>query len=223
MIDADRKFKAYSLFMKVHPRYYGTYGYSAWRKFCDFFLDLYNVEYDYSRTYEKQRLAIIARRARVNKYLRAMADSNLLYSEQFLVSLTFRDDVLDTTNADTRLKYVRDYLNATFADYFACIDFGKKNGREHYHAIVNPSSYAYEVVKIDKRGRVYYKPRDKLEWPYGYYSIRAIYSNPTDAARYAFKVSNYAFKCASSSHKPFHKRGVTHFEPLFDDDFDEGQ
>lgn len=222
MISEDRKFLAYSKWLKVHPRYYDTYGYNQWCIFNDFFRDLYDIEYDYCVKHEKKRLATIARRARVNKYLRMMADSKLIYSPQYLLSLTFNDEVLGNTSFDTRLKYVRDYLNDTFADYFACVDFGKRNGREHYHAIVNPSSYDYEVVHIDKKGRFYYKPRDKLDWKYGYFSLRPIYDDPSKSARYAFKASNYAFKCSSSEHKPFHKRGVTHFVPLFDDDFEEG-
>lgn len=222
MISNDRKFLVYSKWLKVHPRYYDSYGYTMWRQFNDFFYSLYDIEPGYHSVYDKQRLSAIARRSRVRKYLRAMSDSNLLYAPQYLLSLTFTDDVLNSTNPDTRLKYVRDYLNSTFDDYFACIDFGKKKGREHYHAIVNPSSYDYALVKVDKRGNHYYKPRDKLDWKYGYFSLRPITYSPERAVNYAFKCSSYAFKSASSSHKPFHKRCVSHFEPLFDDDFEEG-
>lgn len=222
MISDERKFRAYALFRRVSARYRDFAGSLKWVDFVDFFYSLYDVDYYFQCRFEKNRLATIARRARVIKYLRLMADSNLLYAPQYLLSLTFTDDVLSSTNFDTRLKYVRSYLNDTFSDYFACVDFGKSKGREHYHAIVNPSSYDYEVSYIDKRGRYYYKPRDKLDWKYGFFSLRPIYNDAIRSASYAFKASNYAFKCSSSEHKPFHKRGASHFLPLDNDDFEEG-
>lgn len=52
------------------------------------------------------------------------------------VSLTFRDDVLDSTTAETRRRYVTRALKAMSDVYVANIDYGELNEREHYHGIV---------------------------------------------------------------------------------------
>ena len=50
-------------------------------------------------------------------------------------TLTFSPDTLEKTNQKTRRKYVQRYLSEHTKHYQANIDFGKKNGREHYHFI----------------------------------------------------------------------------------------
>lgn len=52
------------------------------------------------------------------------------------LTLTFTDEVLSRTSVDTRRQYVRKYLKKHCSAYVANIDFGKKNEREHYHALV---------------------------------------------------------------------------------------
>lgn len=52
------------------------------------------------------------------------------------VTLTFRDDVLDSTKEDTRREYVTRALKAMSDVYVANIDYGELNEREHYHGIV---------------------------------------------------------------------------------------
>lgn len=50
-------------------------------------------------------------------------------------TLTFRPDVLASTSPETRKTYVARFLKATFGAYVANLDYGGKNGREHYHAV----------------------------------------------------------------------------------------
>lgn len=52
------------------------------------------------------------------------------------LTLTFNDKILENTTAKTRREYVKKYLETSGAPYVANIDFGSKNGREHYHAVV---------------------------------------------------------------------------------------
>lgn len=52
------------------------------------------------------------------------------------LTLTFTDDVLQSTSIDTRRRYVSRFLKSISSEYVANIDFGKKNDREHYHAVV---------------------------------------------------------------------------------------
>ena len=52
------------------------------------------------------------------------------------ITLTFKTDILAKTSPLTRRTYVRKYLKANCKNYVANVDYGAKNGREHYHAIV---------------------------------------------------------------------------------------
>lgn len=71
----------------------------------------------------------------------------------YFVTLTFSDEVLEATSEQTRREYVRKFLksNANNSHYVANIDYGSKNGREHYHAITNFScsgwKYGHQLSK----------------------------------------------------------------------------
>lgn len=67
----------------------------------------------------------------------------LLYADCVFLTLTFNDKTLGSTSQNTRRRYVRDYLNSIGAYYLANIDYGKKNDREHYHAIVKATDIDY--------------------------------------------------------------------------------
>lgn len=72
-------------------------------------------------------------------------ESILFSSESLFLTLTFTDETLASTCADTRKQYVRRYLKSLGAPYVANIDYGGKNGREHYHAIVGVPSVDYKL------------------------------------------------------------------------------
>ena len=52
------------------------------------------------------------------------------------VTPQFDNKCLENTNEETRRKYLRDFLNEIAIDYVFNIDIGKRNEREHYHAVV---------------------------------------------------------------------------------------
>lgn len=52
------------------------------------------------------------------------------------LTLTFTNDTLENTSSETRKQYVSRYLKKVSNCYIANIDYGKKNEREHYHALV---------------------------------------------------------------------------------------
>lgn len=52
------------------------------------------------------------------------------------LTFTFNDKCLNSTSASTRKTYVQRYLKNLNTLYVANIDFGKKNKREHFHAVV---------------------------------------------------------------------------------------
>ena len=96
------------------------------------------------------------------------------------LTLTFRDDVLANTNSETRRQYVRKWLKLNSTEYVANIDFGGKNGREHYHAVsnarVDPKTWSYGNCGVEK---VRYSPESK---------------SPVKLAKYVAKLTNHAIK-----------------------------
>lgn len=96
------------------------------------------------------------------------------------LTLTFTDVVLSKTSPTTRRRYVARYLKEQSPFYVANIDFGGKNGREHYHAIVN--------------NRIDYQP-----WRKNYGAIKGeIVRNQDEdvmrTSKYVAKLTNHALK-----------------------------
>lgn len=61
------------------------------------------------------------------------------------LTFTFTDEVLANTTADTRRQKVRRFLSSYNCDYVANIDFGTKNDREHYHALIQTEKVDYSA------------------------------------------------------------------------------
>ena len=97
------------------------------------YFDLLNT-YDYGWILEAKKI----NKASFNKTnrLREKIKSYLESGPCLWVTLTFTDKTLESTSEDTRKQYVRKYLKSNYEDYIANIDYGSKNGREHYHAII---------------------------------------------------------------------------------------
>ena len=73
----------------------------------------------------------------------------------FFLTLTFTDDVLNSTSEFTRRRYVTRYLKKISSDYVANIDYGELNDREHYHCVVASekvlrSDWKYGIMKWEK-------------------------------------------------------------------------
>lgn len=162
---------------------------------------------------EKKYLSIKAKRKRYRSHLRKML---FRYGELYLVSLTFRDDVFSSTDEKTRLKYVQRWCKEFTLDYFGCVDFGKKNGREHYHIIVALDT---TLSKEMHRNRLFVRFEGLDLWSYGFSSCRPILSSagsPERSLDYAFKSALYSFKSADkATHKPFHSRGVDYSQQYY--------
>lgn len=111
--------------------------------------------------------------------LKKRVSSMLLSGPCLFLTLTFNEKSINTLSAKVRKQYVKEFLGALKVPYVANIDFGKKNHREHYHALV-------QIDKID----------------YSLYKLGAINGqkvrNDTDdtvkLARYIAKLTNHAIK-----------------------------
>ena len=95
--------------------------------------------------------------------------SKMLHNNDTVVflTLTFSDDTLRNTTEQTRRRYVTRYLSSFASDYVANIDYGKTNGREHYHAVANAvapldlwSKYGYILSEYVKDPKTDCKPRN---------------------------------------------------------------
>lgn len=122
-----------------------------------------------------------ARTSRMKKKIETM----LTLGECSFVTLTFKPELLDNTSEETRRQYVRKYLKEQSPCYLANIDYGKKNEREHYHAVV------FGRVDLepwrDKCGRINAKP-------VRYFEEREDNDSPVKLAKYINKLTNHAFK-----------------------------
>lgn len=96
------------------------------------------------------------------------------------LTLTFTDKVLEKTSEVTRRRYTQRFLNENTFHYIANIDYGAKNGREHYHAL----------VMVDK-------DIDNKKWKYGAINFQRVGLNSKDIKsikNYILKLNNHSYK-----------------------------
>lgn len=124
------------------------------------------------------------------KRARRKIESILSIGPCVFLTLTFTDKVLDSTSIETRKKYVKRFLHTISSNYVANIDFGKENGREHYHAIV-------QTEKVDF-----------TTWQYGAINGKKIayVDNPIILAKYIVKLANHALKLTTKGFRIIYSR-----------------
>ena len=113
-----------------------------------------------------------ARVGRLKKRITYMLNYNCIF-----LTFTFTDSVLKTCNQSTLRTYVVRTLK-TFSDYYVGnVDFGKKNGRLHYHALVVADKVNYNI------------------WTYGALNgKKVVIKNSSALAKYIAKLTNHAIK-----------------------------
>lgn len=152
------------------------------------------VEFVHSfQEYDCCRLLDLSRKRKTSR-VRKKIESFVKSGNAIFVTITFTDDVLKSTSKETRRRYVARYLKEHSSKYVANIDFGKKNGREHYHAVVTSD------LKCDK-------------WPYGAVNVKRTRTRGADVERiskYITKLTNHALKpsTASNSDRLIYSRNV---------------
>ena len=127
--------------------------------------------------------AFYHRKSRVKDRVSAM----LKCGKCLFITLTFTDIVLNQTTYDKRRRYVREFLKEYSNYYIANIDFGDKNGREHYHAII-----LCDYI-------------DSKDWKYGFSKINTIVNNSKSAeitSKYVTKLSSHAIKKSTGRNFP---------------------
>lgn len=107
----------------------------------------------------------------------------------YFVTLTFSDDALADSTEKRRRTWVSRLLKRFGVKYVANIDYGKQNGREHYHAIVD-----IDPSKVDKL---------KKSWKrHGFLDFRKVGASDLDLKKttdYVDKLTSHSFK--DSTHR----------------------
>lgn len=142
--------------------------------------------------------AIDRRKEKKKRVNHIIADMVKSYDELHFVTLTFNDDSLATLSERTRHRYAQQWLNDNCKDYFANVDYGAKNGREHFHGIVALKEHTNA-------------------WKYGFMNVKkaCISSDYIDRCKissYLLKLSNHA--CKVGTGKSFRKRGIKEVDSL---------
>lgn len=102
----------------------------------------------------------------------------VLNNNAIFLTLTFRDDVLESTSPETRRRYVARFLKSVSGQYAANIDFSPDLEREHYHAVIT-------------------KRIDLNTWRYGFAyaeKVRCHNNDLTRVSKYITKLTNHALK-----------------------------
>lgn len=114
--------------------------------------------------------------------LKQRIESMLLNGSCLFLTLTFNDDTLQNTTPKERRVAVSRYLKTFNCMYVANIDFGKENGREHYHAVINADKISFDSWR--KYGNI---NAERIR-------NRDLKSDKTKLAKYICKLSNHAIK-----------------------------
>ena len=133
------------------------------------------------------------------KRLRQRVERIMEKGSTYFLTLTFSDDTLSNTDVKTRRTYVARFLKSVSDDYVGNVDFGKLNGREHYHA----------VIHSDKLDDIQYQYTNRFGWicgdcdqfadwsKLGFYSIKTCGKDEKDKQKlawYVSKLTNHAVK-----------------------------
>lgn len=114
--------------------------------------------------------------------LKQRIERMLVNGSCLFLTLTFNDESLQNTTAKERRVAVSRYLKAFNCMYVANIDFGKENGREHYHAVINTDNISFDAWR--KYGNI---NAERIR-------NKDIQKDKTKLAKYICKLSNHAIK-----------------------------
>lgn len=118
------------------------------------------------------------------KRCRTRVEEMVLEGNAWFVTLTFSDKTLNSTSHNTRRQYVRRNLQKHFEIYVANVDYGSKNEREHYHALI----------------RCEHDPTNEIKafWDkYGFSKVQHVGTTEDDAKKtikYVVKLTRHALK-----------------------------
>ena len=133
---------------------------------------------------ELSRVASNVTKSQYRKYKRVRERTTdiVISSQAVFLTLTFSPKTLSNTSEATRRKYVRRYLKSQSPEYVANIDYGNKNEREHYHAVVYSPNQKIDLAPWRKYGFIF---ADK---------VRTKQASEKRLAKYITKLTRHALK-----------------------------
>lgn len=181
--------KGYRLYQKeVNGLYYPSlinYSYQELENEIKEFVNLYG--YTTFKVATNVNHASYKRTARLKERIREAVASG----SAWFITITFSPETLENTNEKTRRTYVSRWLKSLTPFYVANIDYGKKKGREHYHAVITSDE------------------RPPKSWSYGFVDILKVSTTETDTKRiskYISKLTNHAIKNTTKSKRIIYSR-----------------
>lgn len=140
----------------------------------DYWLNDLQVKFGVCGIIEGYRIAN-ARYHRVSRLKKRI--EKIIEKDSLFITLTFTDEVLSKTSSKTRREYATRFLKKYSSDYVGNIDFGSRNHREHYHAVI-------QAERLDHNS-----------WSYGAISFEKIYNKDSvKLSQYVAKLTNHAIK-----------------------------
>ena len=128
--------------------------------------------------------------------LRSRIELMLNLGDCIFLTFTFTDTSLSKYNTDYLRLCVKRYLNLYSALYIANVDYGKENGRIHFHAVALTSHVNFKA------------------WKFGAINAERIHSveDSLCLARYVTKLSNHALKESTRRQSIIYSRGFVDIE-----------
>lgn len=115
----------------------------------------------------------------------------------YFLTITFEDSAFDNSTLKSRRSYVTRFLKSADCLYCANIDYGDKNGREHYHAVICYKSQI-QGKPLYSDGKFFLLDTFLHDlWKYGFLSVQPLdfaESTPKKVSKYIAKLSNHALK-----------------------------
>ena len=118
-----------------------------------------------------------------------------LHDENSFITLTFNDENLPSNLSVNKedvqkfFKRLRKALQTKKIRYFACGEYGDKNQRPHYHAIIFGHSFPDKQLWSKKNGHLLFRSKQlEQAWPYGFSTIGHVtFESAAYVARYVMK------------------------------------
>ena len=159
------------------------------------FQDLENEIKEFVNLYGYTTLKVANNLNRASYYRTARLKERIreavLSGSAWFITITFNPETLSKTNEKTRRVYVSRWLKSLTPFYVANIDYGLKNEREHYHAVITSEQ------------------RPPKSWSYGFVDILKVKTTETDTKRvskYISKLTNHAIKNTTKSKRIIYSR-----------------
>lgn len=155
-----------------------NYDTSAYKEYCEKISELHN-DSELWRVWQEAEKINHASYKR-NKRLKDRIEQMLWDGDCYFLTLTFSDDTFNRTSDKWRRMSVTYTLKEISDDYVANIDYGEKNGREHYHAVIRSDAV----------------PNLTIWSKFGFYHVQHVRSDDDfiKLGKYVGKLTNHAIK-----------------------------